>query len=101
MINRNYVSSPVTCFCIYAPCMLINQHTTQVPADMQIYQEEPIFMQDFQNNHINLDANITPLSSIPMIALDSNLAKIDCIQSQIEFYPSLVQSHGSPMEVRP
>lgn len=99
MINSNYDSSAVACFCIYAPYMLINQHTNQPTAEMQLQAREAEYYAKFAQNQAVFNNRIAPIPQIPYFGIDQGIQNFNQIPTQEGFYPSVVPSQSLLMNV--
>lgn len=99
MINKNYESSPVTCFCIYTPCMLINQHTNQLQGDMQFQHGDKLFMDQSQNNGFGMADPVFPVANIPCFTMESTQGKFNTFASQSDFYYNQMHSQHPMINV--
>ena len=73
MIQQITEFTPFTSFCIYTPCMLINDHTTPTEVNMQIQNTSNIILNNFSQEHACFSNKVTPISNWEKWHSDSKL----------------------------
>lgn len=91
--------TPVTCFCIYGPYMLINQHTATPEMDLQIQSQQHMVFDQVSSGAVQSGVPVTPVSSIGQFYPALPEANYGLSQAQSLNHPSISGAQGLGLEV--
>ena len=74
--------TPVTCFCIYTPCMLINQHTNNPEVDLQIQNTGDLLFNNIQSKHEDNGYQVMPVSTINQCYAETSRQSFELFPAQ-------------------